>query len=327
MTVDSEILTALRTAASGSISGTELSHKLRLSRAVVCARIQELRALGYEIEASPLFGYRLLKTPDLLHADDLLSRLGNQTKIIGRDIRVFQETTSTNDVMDKLARDGVKEGAVVFAESQSKGRGRLGRKWLSPAGKGLWFSVLLRPEIPPQSASRLTIAAATALARAVRNQVQLRPEIKWPNDLLINRRKVAGILTELNAELDKIKYMVLGIGVDVNMNASDFPSELRRFASSLKIESGETVERSALAAAILRELDKDYARTMSGQFQTLAAEWEEQCTTLGRDIRIQIGDRCVQGRAELLDRDGALLLRTEHGHLERIIGGDLTVEK
>ena len=140
MSLDAEILTALRTPKDGSVSGAELSQKLGVSRAAIWARIEELRSLGYDIEASPHLGYRLLSVPDVLHADDLRSRLRN-VKVVGRDIRVFQETTSTNDVIEKLARDGVKEGAVVFAESQTKGRGRLGRKWISPSNKGLWFSV------------------------------------------------------------------------------------------------------------------------------------------------------------------------------------------
>src|SRR6185436_7695473 len=145
---------------------------------------------------------RLLGAPDVLHADDLMSRL-RQPRVVGRDIRVFQETSSTNDVVEKLARDGVAEGVVVFAESQTKGRGRLGRKWISPAGQGLWFSVLLRPQLPPTAVTQLTIAAATAVARAIRGQTGLVPEIKWPNDIWIQNKKVAGILTELSAELDR----------------------------------------------------------------------------------------------------------------------------
>jgi BirA family transcriptional regulator, biotin operon repressor / biotin---[acetyl-CoA-carboxylase] ligase len=146
-----------------------------------------------------------------LHADDLISRLG-KTKVIGRDIRVFQETTSTNDVIEKLAHDGVKEGVVVFAESQTRGRGRLGRKWLSPASRGLWFSVLLRPDLHPQEITQLTVASATALRRAIESLTGLKPQIKWPNDILVNGRKTAGILTELSAELDQVKYAILGIG-------------------------------------------------------------------------------------------------------------------
>ncbi len=160
-------------AADGAVSGAELSQKLHVSRAAVWARIEDLRSLGYDIEASPHRGYRLLSAPDVLHADDLLSRLG-KTKVIGRDIRVFQETTSTNDVIEKLARDGVKEGVVVFAESQTRGRGRLGRKWMSPAKRGLWFSVLLRPDLRPQEATRLTVASATALRRAIESQTGLK---------------------------------------------------------------------------------------------------------------------------------------------------------
>src|SRR2546430_8336291 len=160
MTLDAQILKALREN-SGGTSGAELAQKLGISRAVVWTRIEDLRSLGYDIEASPHLGYRLLSAPDALHADDLLSRLG-RTKIIGRDIRVFQETTSTNDVVEKFARDGLKEGIVVFAESQTKGRGRLGRKWSSPAKKGLWFSVLLRPDLRPHETTQLTVATAPA---------------------------------------------------------------------------------------------------------------------------------------------------------------------
>jgi BirA family biotin operon repressor/biotin-[acetyl-CoA-carboxylase] ligase len=226
MTIDTRILCALRDPPGGSVSGADLSRKLGISRAAIWARIQALRELGYDIEASPHLGYRLLSAPDLLHADDLLSRLGT-TRIVGRDIRVFERTTSTNDVIARLARDGMREGAVVFAESQSRGRGRLGRPWISPARKGLWFSILLRPDLPPQSATQLTVAAATALARAIALQTGLALEIKWPNDILIRGRKAAGILTELTAELDHVKEMVLGIGVDVNLYAADLSRDLR----------------------------------------------------------------------------------------------------
>jgi len=325
MTVDAQILTALR-ATPGGVSGAELAERAGVSRVVLRARIDELRALGYGIEASPLQGYRLVCVPDVLHADDLWSRLG-QTRVIGRDLRVFQETTSTNDVVEKLARDGVKEGVVVFAESQSHGRGRLGRPWVSPPGKGLWFSVLLRPRLPPQAVTQITVAAATAPARAVRDHTSLSPQIKWPNDLLLNGRKCAGILTEMNGELDSVRYAILGIGLDVNLTSSEFPPDLRRLATSLRMETGSLIDRAALAAHVLRELDQDYGRICSGRFDEVAEEWEQFCTTIGRSVVVSVGDRRIQGRAEALDLHGALLLRTQHGHLERIIGGDVTVEK
>jgi BirA family biotin operon repressor/biotin-[acetyl-CoA-carboxylase] ligase len=326
VTIDARILTALRDAAGGSVSGSDLVRDLGISRAAIWARIQAFRDLGYEIEASPHEGYRLRHCPDILLADDLLSRLG-PTKVIGRDIQVFHETTSTSDVVERLARDGVKEGMVVFAESQTNGRGRLGRAWVSPLKKGLWFSILLRPDMLPQEATQITIAAATSLARAIRDETGLTTQIKWPNDVLIAGKKAAGCLTELSAELDHVKHITLGIGLNANLVLSDFPPDLRKIATSLRIELGRPVQRSELAARILRELDRDYARICSGDFETVADEWEQLCSTLGRNIGIRVGNRLWQGRAEALDNDGALLLRTEHGRLERIIGGDVTVEK
>lgn len=326
MNLDTQILLALRGAGETGVSGAELALRVKVTRAAVWGRIEELRALGYDIDASPHRGYRLLGTPDLLHADDLLARLG-ETRVVGRDIRVFEQTTSTNDIAEKLARDGVKEGAVVFAESQTKGRGRLGRQWLSPPRKGLWFSVLLRPSLRPQAATQLTVVAATALARALSAAGGVRPRVKWPNDILIEGRKVAGVLTELSAELDHIRHLILGIGVDVNLTAAEFPPELRKIATSVKIESGQHCDRSALAARILQELDRDYARVLGGEFAEVADEWEEQCETIGRNVAIQMGDRRITGRAEALDTDGALLVRTQHGRLERVIGGDVSMEK
>lgn len=326
MTIDAQILQALRTADPPTVSGAELSRQLGISRAAIWARMEELRALGYEIEASPHQGYRLRHVPDLLHADDLLSLVAGN-RVIGRDIRVFQETSSTNDIADKLARDGVPEGVVIFAEAQTRGRGRLGRKWVSPAGKGLWFSVLLRPDLRPEAATQLTVAAANALARAVRQFAGLDPEIKWPNDILLQGRKIAGILTELSAELDHINHLVLGIGVDVHFTEADWPEDLRPVASSIRMATGRSVRRADLAAAILRELDIEYARIAQHQFVQVANEWAAQCSTLGQTISVRIGSRLIHGRAEALDDTGALLLRTTHGHLERIMGGDITVER
>jgi len=326
MTTDALILAALRQAGAGSVSGAELAQRLGLSRATVWARIEEWRRLGYDIPASPHDGYRLTGTPDRLHADDLCSRLG-RTRVVGREVHVFRQTASTNDVIEKLARDGVPEGAVAFAEAQTQGRGRLGRSWISPAGKGLWFSVLLRPRLRPQETTRLTVAAATGLARAIQAQTGLSPEIKWPNDLLLRGRKVAGILTELTAELDQVRHVVLGIGIDVNQSADDFPPALRPLATSLRIEGGRSWDRTELAARVLRELDHDYGRVLSGAFEAVADEWEARCITLGRAVVVAMGDRRIRGQAEALDDDGALLLRTEHGRLERITGGDVLFER
>lgn len=325
MTTDGKILFALRANLDG-VSGAQLAEQLAISRAAVWARIEELRHVGFDIEASPHFGYRLVDEPDALLADDLIARLG-PTQIIGRDIQVFEQTTSTNDVAEKLARDGVREGVVVFAESQTKGRGRLGRAWMSPTRKGLWFSVLLRPRLQPQETTQLTVVSATALRRAIRNVTGLAAEIKWPNDLLLGGKKTAGILTELSAELDRVRHVILGIGVDVNLDAAGFPPELRKIATSLKVASGAEISRAELAVEILRELDLDYARMLAGKFSEIADEWEAACVTIGKNVIVHAGDRRFRGHAESLDDSGALLVRTEHGHLERVIGGDVTLEK
>ena len=323
MTTDAKILCALRAQPDG-VSGTQLAEELAISRAAVWARIEELRKVGFDIEAGPHFGYRLVEEPDALLADDLLARLG-ETKIVGRDIQVFEQTTSTNDVVEKLARDGVREGGGVFAESQTKGRGRLGRAWMSPARKGLWFSVLLRPKLHPQETTQMTVISATALRRALKTVAGLSAEIKWPNDVLLGGKKTAGILTEMSAELDRVRHAILGIGVDVNQDA--FPAELRAVATSLKIAAGREISRAELAVEILRELDHDYARICAGKFAEVADEWEAACVTIGKNVTVHMGDRNFRGRAESLDEDGALLIRTEHGHLERIIGGDVLLEK
>ncbi len=331
MTTDAKILSALRANPDG-VSGAQLAEQLAISRAAIWARMDDLRQAGYDIAASPHFGYKLVSAPDALHADDLLARLAetagsSRERIIGRDIRVFQETNSTNDVVEKLARDGVKEGVVVFAESQTKGRGRLGRKWLSPPRKGLWFSVLLRPDFQPQETTQLTVVSATALRRAIKTVCGLAAEIKWPNDLLIGGKKVAGILTEMSAEVDRVRHVILGIGVDVNQTAAEFPVELRKLATSLRLEAGAEISRAELATEILRELDFDYARVNAGTFSVVADEWEAACVTIGKNVTVHVGDRKFRGHAESLDDDGALLVRTEYGHLERILGGDVMLEK
>lgn len=322
MTRDAQLLSLLREAGEGTVSGEELAQHLGISRAAVWAHIEDLRALGYDISASPHQGYRLLGTPDLLHADDLLSRLG-PVRRIGRDIRVFRETASTSAVAEKLATDGAAEGAVVFAETQTAGRGRLGRRWASPSRKGLWFSTLLRPPFRPAETTRLTALAAVAVARAVQARTGLTPEVKWPNDLLLGGRKFAGILTEMTGEQDRVRHAILGIGVDVNVSPHDLPADVRTLATSLRQVLGRPLPRPELAVSILRELDDGYDRLLNGGFPQIADEWEALCTTIGRSLEVRTGDRRIRGRAEALDHDGALLLRTEHGRLERVTGGDV----
>jgi len=320
------ILRALRNDAGTGVNGTDISQKLGISRAAVWSHIEELRSLGYGINAGPHKGYRLTEVPDILIADDLTSQL-SEDQIIGNQIRVFSETASTNKLVDQIGLAGEPEGLVIFAESQTQGRGRLGRQWISPSKKGLWFSVLLRPALRPPQMTQLTVIAATALARAIRETTPLIPEIKWPNDILINGKKVAGVLTEMSAEPDRVLHAVIGIGLDVNLDEEDFPDDLKFLATSLRLECGKPILRSRLAVHLLRALDDDYRRIREGQFKMVSEEWESQCITLQKRVRIHQMDRVIDGYAESLDSEGALMVRTASGLLERITGGDVTIDK
>jgi len=267
-----------------------------------------LRQLGYDIENHPHLGYRLRATPDRLTADDLRARL--RTPIIGREIVVFDETGSTNDIVARLARDGAREGLVVFAESQTRGRGRHGRVWVSPRGKGLWFSVLLRPSFP---ATRITIAAAVAVARAVGHDAR----IKWPNDVMLAGQKLAGILTEPRAGA-----AVLGIGINVNCDRTELPD----VATSLLVATGQRHDRLALAAAVLTQLDAEYRRA-AADFGQVTDDWARRSTTLGRQLVVRLGARRIEGHAQALDGDGALLLRLDNGQIVRLLGAELVEER
>lgn len=292
-------------------------HLRQAAGTALAAELAELARLGYLIEAHPHLGYRLLLAPDRLSADDIRARLGPTT--IGAEILVFESTSSTNDVASYLAASGAREGVVVFAESQTKGRGRHGRSWVSPRGKGLWFSVLLRPPLAPAAMSRITVAASVAVAHAIRSSTNLDARIKWPNDVLIGERKVAGILTELHG-----LAAILGIGVDVNCQAEELPPAVA--ATSLLLASGRAVDRLALAAVVLRELDRAYQGALDN-FEEIVTEWARLSTTLGRQLVLRMGPRRIEGHAQALDGDGALLLRHDNGQIERILGADVIVER
>ena len=320
-----QILAMLRSTEHG-VSGADICRHLGVSRAAIWSHIESLRKKGFEIVASPHRGYQLVSSPDRLMADDMMSRLG-KLNVIGREITVLERTTSTNDEIEKAAMNGRDEGLVVFAESQTLGRGRMGRRWSSPAGKGLWFSFLLRPKLAPGECTQLTAATATALVRAIRVTTNITPEIKWPNDLMIRGKKIGGILTEMSAELDSVRFVIVGIGINVNQTASEFPTEIQSISTSLKLATGGNISRTDLAITILRELDQDYSRIAGGKFPSVAEEWASYCSTLGKQVKIEVGQRRIIGRAETLDESGALLLRTEHGRVEHVTGGDVTVTK
>lgn len=313
MATGTAILEAFYQAAGEFVSPDQL--KLPADR--MAREIAELQRLGYDIETHPHFGYRLLGAPDRLTADDIKAQL--HSPVIGREILVFEQTSSTNDIIAHMARSQAAEGLVVFAESQTKGRGRHGREWVSPQGKGLWFSILLRPTFKPTAAARITVAASVAVAQAIRKATGLDARIKWPNDVTIAGKKIAGVLTELHAEGDTIHAAILGIGIDVNCRQVELPD----IATSLLVESGQLQDRTTLAAEVLAALEHFYR----AEFDEVIAEWARLSTTLGRQLVVMMGARRIEGHAQALDGDGALLLRRDNGQIERILGADVTVEK
>ncbi len=321
--IDEKILAALWNAQGEALSGEELAAQLGISRAAVWSRIQMLRKLGYHITATPHVGYRLLSGPDGLYADDLKARLGS-VRCIGREIYVYQQTGSTNDVVDRLGRNGLPEGVVVFAEAQTQGRGRMGRSWISHERKGLWFSVLLRPPWQPFQAGWIMLMAAVAVARVLERYAKRSVRLKWPNDVMIDGYKVAGILTELRAELDRIHYVVLGIGVNVNQQKQDFPQTLRNQAGSLRMVVGYPVDRPACAVDLLRELDRLYATLVDEGCEAVAEEWRWRSDTLGKKVRVDTGTAVVEGVAEALDENGGLVVRTHRGKSLTLQSGMVT---
>ena len=325
-TTDQEILRALRKAGPGYVSGEDLAARLEISRAAVWAHVDGLRAAGLHIVAVPHLGYQLVGMDDVLVADDFLAQL--DTQIVGREIIVFAETGSTQDVVGKMAAEGrAAEGLVVLAELQKKGRGRQGRPWHSHRGKGLWFSVLLRPPWPPMAATRLTALTAVAVARALERETGIRVHIKYPNDIYAGDSKLAGILTELHTEIDRVRFAIVGIGINVNQQTGDFSGELRGRATSVRMETGRPHLRAPLAVELLRELDSLYQEALEGHFAAITREWTERCSTLGRRVVVRLGATQVQGVAEGLDKDGALRVRTGPGRVETVPGGDVFLEK
>lgn len=301
-------------------SGEALSDKLGLSRTAVWKHVEALRRRGYRIDAVPARGYRLVEVPDRLTSLELTPLLS--TRELGRVIHFRESVESTNDLARELADRGAQHGEVVVSEQQTRGKGRRGRSWISPPGVNLYFSVILRPELPPQRAPELTLVAAVAVAETLR-EAGVEVEIKWPNDLHIGGRKLAGILTELSADQDSVHDVVLGIGVNLNAKLSDFPVEWEGAVSSVLEERGEKVPRALFAAALLTRLEHWLDEHAEKGFGAIRAAWKEMCSTLGQSVLVKSERREIRGVAEDIDESGALLVRVEGGALERVLAGDV----
>jgi BirA family biotin operon repressor/biotin-[acetyl-CoA-carboxylase] ligase len=305
------------------VSGGAISDKLGLSRTAVWKHVEQLRAHGYRIDAAPARGYRLREIPDRLTPLELRPLIA--TRDLGQVLHCFDEVTSTNDVARTLAEEEAGHGEVVIAERQTAGRGRRGRGWVSPPGRNLYLSAVLRPDLPPQRAPEITLVASVALCDAVR-QAGVEAGIKWPNDLLASGRKLAGVLTELAAEPDRVDWVVLGIGVNLNARPEDFPPELRAEATSVAIERGQPAPRALFAAALLKALEDWLDRHAGGGFGPVREAWRERSVTLGREVRISADGRDIAGVAEDIDETGALLVRAGK-RLERVLSGDVVLAR
>ena len=319
--LDVELLRALR-ASPVHLPGADLAVQFGVALDEVEHRLTELRAAGFEIEQRPGLGHRLLSAPDRIIADDLTSRLGPCALV--REIVVYEETDSTNERAAQLGAQGVAGGVAIFAERQTAGRGRFGRRWESAPHRGLWFSLLMRPELPLVLWSRLTTWCAVALARAIESATGLRTSIKWPNDIQLGSRKICGVLVETGFDRSGAPFAVAGIGVNVNHEPGDFPPELAEKAGSLRIAAGRMLDRAALAVAILRELDASHA-AVARDFPALVAEAGHRSMLLGRWVEVRAGDSLLAGIAERLDADGQLLLRTADGELRALNAGEVTL--
>lgn len=301
-------------------SGAALSDKLGLSRTAVWKHVEQLRKLGYVIEAIPSRGYRLTEVPDRLTSlelDPLLS-----TRELGVTLHSFDRVESTNVTAFKLASDGAAHGEIVIAEEQTAGKGRRGRSWSSPPGKNLYFSVVLKPELPPSRASELTLVAAVALAETLCD-AGVEATIKWPNDVQVGGKKIAGILTELSADTEKVHFVIVGIGVNLNCDASDLAPELREIATSLKLARGQRVLRALFTAALFTRFEAWLERHAAEGFGPVREAWRELSSTLGQEVLVKSEARELRGVAEDIDEAGALLIRKSDGTLERVLAGDV----
>jgi BirA family biotin operon repressor/biotin-[acetyl-CoA-carboxylase] ligase len=247
---------------------------------------------------------------------------GLKTKSFGRSVLCFEKVTSTNDVILKLAEAGCQEGTVVTAEFQTRGRGRQGRRWVQTKGKGLAFSLLLRPKLHPDELSEITLAASVAVAKTLEN-FRFRPQIKWPNDLLLGGRKVCGILTELGPKKDKMTTVILGIGINLNQATKDFPRELRGTATSLYRFSGRKLDRARFLQVLLYQLEETFRWVTERRFSKVLSEWRKRSATLGQQVKVTQAHRLFYGQVVDIDEKGALLVRNDIGITERVTSGDV----
>lgn len=321
MISSSLLLDLLRDHPEGFVSGEELSSRLGVSRTAVWKHVHQLEEAGYRIAAVPHLGYRLMESPDRLLPDEIQNGLA--TRLFGRRVYCYQETSSTNDRALERAAAGDPEGTLVAAESQTRGRGRNRRQWLSKPHANLLFSLILRPDWPIERAPWLTLLLAVAVARAIRQETGLPARIKWPNDIIVRRTKVAGILTEMQATGDRVIFMVCGVGINVNAAPAGV---MKNKAASLAGLRGRTVARLPLLQAVLREAEKLYLALARTGLQPVLEAWRALSCMEHTPVTIELatGERS-EGTALGIDETGALLVRLENGLTRRFSSGEVSL--
>lgn len=297
------------------ISGERLAQRLKISRQALWKHISKLIHKGYEIIAVPHLGYKLISSPDKLYPWEIQYNLN--TKILGREIYYTEVADSTQDIAWELGTKSAKEGMIVFAEIQKKGKGRIGRKWISPAG-GVYFSLLLKPDfLSIQDMPKITLLVVLGCLYGIKKATGIECAVKWPNDIYLQGKKIGGILCETNAEVDKIHFVVVGIGI--NVNSKDLPSE----ATSLFLHLKKKLSRVEITKSILREIEICYLRAKQEGFRNLLKEWESFCFLWGKRAKVKVFNQEIEGEACGIDEKGYLLLRRDNGFVERISTGDV----
>lgn len=323
MDTKSRLLSLLRAGKEAWVSGESISNELSVSRAAISKQVRRLREEGYTIDSSPGKGYRLKNTMDLILEEEI--RNGLETEILGQpEIICLKQTDSTNKQARVLADKQAPEGTLVVAEAQSRGRGRKGRPWCSPEGTGIYLSMILRPEISPAQAPCMTLMTAVALADALTGLLPLAVNIKWPNDILVKGRKLAGILTEISTDMDRVDYIIVGVGVNVNTPFEAFPADIKDVATSIRKETGASFPRVQLLQAFLREFEHCYHSFQTSDFQSVMHRWKQYADIIGHRIRVDMIDRHLEGEVVDVAHDGVLMLRDGDHQVHRIFSGDVS---
>ena len=311
--------------AGAPVSGPEIARRLGISRAAVWKHVERLAAQGYRVARDNAAGYRLEAVSTRLLPAEIARLLA--TERIGHTVHHFESIDSTNRHAMELARQGAREGEVVVAEMQTAGRGRLGRSFFSPAGVSFYGSIILRPAIAPARAPQITLVAGLAVAEAIERHAGMRPGLKWPNDVHLGGLKVAGILTEMEAEADRVLHVVCGPGVNLNVAAEDFPPDLRAIATSVLASTGRTVERAAFAADLFASFERHYDEFLRGGLGGLSDRWNSYSVLTGRVVTVEGAGETLDGKVVGIDDEGALLLERRGGKIARAIAGDVTLRK